>query len=439
MTMTMTTSVARSFISFPIKDFATCKQQMLDWANQFSTCCFFDNHHYSSRHNTYECILAAGSKRTIKAQAGNAFDLLRAFYDETPDWLFGHFGYDLKNELETLHSDHADYTGFPDMFFFVPEYIIKLSDTGISINSETGMDAQAVYQAISSCKPLIPDITGNNSPAVIHSRYTREEYISAVEQLKKHILKGDCYEVNFCQEFYAQNISALPLDMYRSLEKISPNPFSAFYRTGAYYLLCASPERYIKKTNNTIISQPIKGTWIRDLDNEAADLDNKKQLYNSKKNRAENVMVVDLVRNDLSRVCEEGTVKVDELYGIYSFPQVHQMISTISGEVKAAMHWIDIIKATFPMASMTGAPKKRVMELIEQYERTRRGIFSGAAGYVTPAGDFDFNVVIRSILLNTSTRYLSYQVGSAITFNSDPEQEYDECLIKAAAINRVLT
>ncbi|MBL7747847.1 MAG: chorismate-binding protein, partial [Chitinophagaceae bacterium] len=161
-------------------------------------------------------------------------------------------------------------------------------------------------------------------------------------------------------------------------------------------------------------------------------------LFHSAKDRSENVMVVDLVRNDLAKICTEGTVKVDELYGIYSFPQVHQMISTVSGELKQGISFADIIKATFPMGSMTGAPKKRVMELIEQYEQTRRGIFSGAVGYIAPNGDFDFNVVIRSIMYNAATRYLSYQAGSGITFYSDPEMEWEECLMKAAAIRKVL-
>jgi para-aminobenzoate synthetase component 1 len=148
-------------------------------------------------------------------------------------------------------------------------------------------------------------------------------------------------------------------------------------------------------------------------------------------------MVVDLVRNDLSKVCEEGTVQVDELFGIYSFPQVHQMISTISGKLKNNISFSEIIRATFPMGSMTGAPKRRVMQLIEQYETTKRGIFSGAVGYISPDGDFDFNVVIRSIMYNKSSGYLSFQTGSAITFYSDPQAEWEECLLKAEAMKKV--
>ena len=186
------------------------------------------------------------------------------------------------------------------------------------------------------------------------------------------------------------------------------------------------------------MAQPIKGTAGRMPGNKALDEQLKRHLQQSDKDRSENVMIVDLMRNDLSKVCEEGTVKVDELYGIYSFPQVHQMISTISGELKSGIEFPDIIRATFPMGSMTGAPKKRVMELIEEYETTRRGIFSGTVGYISPLGDFDFNVIIRSIMYNTSSGYLSFQTGSAITFYSDPEKEWEECLLKADAMKQCL-
>ena len=193
----------------------------------------------------------------------------------------------------------------------------------------------------------------------------------------------------------------------------------------------------LKRRETNIISQPIKGTSRRNLQDSAADEFSKTQLYNSNKDRAENVMVVDLVRNDLSKLCVEGSVQVDELFGIYSFPQVHQMVSTISGVLQPGISFAEIIRKTFPMGSMTGAPKKKVMELIETYETVKRGIFSGAVGYINPAGDFDFNVVIRSVLYNQSARYLSYLVGSGITFYSNAAAEYEECLLKAEAIKKV--
>jgi para-aminobenzoate synthetase component 1 len=220
---------------------------------------------------------------------------------------------------------------------------------------------------------------------------------------------------------------------------ISPNPFAALYRLHDRYLLCASPERFICKKGLRISSQPMKGTIKRDLSNKSEDEKLKEELKASAKDQSENVMVVDLVRNDLSRICNDGSVKVDELFGIYSYPQVHQMISTINGELKEDILFSEIIEATFPMGSMTGAPKYRVMQLIDEYEEGARGIFSGSVGYVDENGDFDFNVVIRSMMYNASSKYLSYQVGSGITFYSDPEMEWEECLLKGQAIKKVLT
>ena len=286
-----------------------------------------------------------------------------------------------------------------------------------------------------SLKPLAEE--GKSNEVIIKNRIEQEEYISIIRQLQQHILRGDCYEINFCQEFFAEQIEVDPAIIYKKLSDISPNPFSAFYRLNDKWLLCASPERFLKKEGKKIVTQPIKGTSKRIQGDESKDEQNRSWLFHSDKDRSENVMVVDLMRNDLSKICEEGTVKVDELFGIYSFPQVHQMISTISGTLKNNISFLDIIRATFPMGSMTGAPKKRVMELVEQYEKTKRGIFSGAVGYISPTGDFDFNVVIRSIMYNKSSQYLSFQTGSAITFYSDPEKEWGECLLKAEAMKKV--
>ena len=259
-----------------------------------------------------------------------------------------------------------------------------------------------------------------------------------MRELQQHILQGNCYEINFCQEFYNDHAVINPLQVYMALSKESPNPFSCYYKLEDKYLLCASPERYLRKKGNRLISQPIKGTIRRNNKRAEADAFNRETLQHSSKERSENIMIVDLVRNDLAKVCIEGSVKVDELMGIYAFPQVYQMISTISGEVAHTVPVTNIVKATFPMGSMTGAPKKRVMELIEQYEQTKRGLFSGAVGYISPVQDMDFNVVIRSILYNASNRYLSFQTGSAITYYSRAEDEYEECLLKAEAIKKVL-
>lgn len=407
---------------------------MLNWANQFNICSLLDNQQYQLPHHSIECLVAAGARSTVEASAGKALDQLSSFSRQHPDWLFGHLAYDLKNELEPLHSAHPDGIGFPDLFFFVPEVIVQLSFDAISIGA-LGNNHEEIYRQIIS---MPVSAASSHPPISIQSRLSKEDYIEIIRRLKQHILRGDCYEINFCQEFFAENVSLEPVSVYRSLCKMSPNPFAAFYKLNDKFLLCASPERYLKKTGDHIFSQPIKGTWQRNPIDAEQDQANKDLLYHSAKDRSENVMIVDLVRNDLSRICEEGSVKVDELFGIYTFPQVHQMISTITGKLRPGVGFIEAVRASFPMGSMTGAPKRRVLELIEQYENTRRGMFSGALGYITPDGDFDFNVIIRSLLYNATRRYLSFPAGSGITFYSDPENEYEECLLKVAAIKKVL-
>ncbi len=406
---------------------------MLSWCNRFNICSFLDNHHYQLPGHSYECLAGCGVTASVTANAGNALEVLQAFLDEQNDWCFGHLGYDLKNETEQLSSAHENKIGFPDLCFFVPQYVFQLSETGLRIGSLQN-DHATVYAAI--CKEPTTVDTKQNS-IQFNEHVSKANYISSINRIREHILRGDCYELNYCMEFFAE-AAIDPLHVYKSLTEISPNPFSAFYKVESSYLLCASPERFLRKQGTQLLSQPIKGTVKRNNNDAIADEGLKQQLHNSEKDRSENVMVVDLVRNDLSRVCNEGTVKVDELFAVYSFPQVHQMISSVTGEVNEAYSFTDIIKATFPMGSMTGAPKRRVMQLIDQYEQSRRGIFSGAVGYIAPNGDFDFNVVIRSILYNEAAQYLSYMVGSGITFYSDAENEYEECLLKADAIRKVL-
>ncbi|MFZ1452787.1 MAG: anthranilate synthase component I family protein [Ferruginibacter sp.] len=422
-------------ISFPVDDFKIFKIQMLNWVNRFNIFCLLDNRQYDFSKPAFECLLAAGSKVNVEVQAGKAFDALRHFYAaHKNEWLFGHFGYDLNNETEKLSSNNNDGIGFSDLHFFVPEMVLELNHKAVTIQCDG--DATLIFEAILTCADTINESIQSN--IVVQHKIKRENYIGIIEKLRQHILRGDCYELNFCQEFFATDAEIDPLYIYNRLTELSPNPFSALYKLNNRWCLSASPERYLKKEGNKIISQPIKGTSKRNLANAAADEKAKNYLMESEKEKSENVMVVDLVRNDLSRICKPGSVKVDELFAVYSFPQVHQMISTISGEVEEGKDWIDCVEATFPMGSMTGAPKKKVMELIEQYEQTKRGLFSGAIGYVKPGGDFDFNVVIRSVLYNETDKYLSFQTGGGITYNSNPELEYEESLLKASAMMKVL-
>jgi para-aminobenzoate synthetase component 1 len=432
--MMMTTS-KRRFTSFPITDFQLTKGQMLDWLYQFDICCFLDNQQYQGEHHSYECLVGAGALHRLECNAGNAFEQLQQMHAEHGDWLFGHLGYDLKNELFPLDSKHPDPIGFADMFFFVPEVVILLSKDAIHIGTH-GNDHAKIMENFTIGVATTKFPIRNGKTLEIRSTISQQEYIDAIQKLQQHILRGDCYEINFCQQFYGK-AELDPIVAFERLCRVSPNPFSAYYRCADKYLMCASPERYLRKEGDLLMSQPIKGTIARYKFDADLDQERKTTLQNSAKDRSENVMVVDLVRNDLAMVCEEGSVQVDELFGIYSFPQVHQMISTISGTLRKDLSWVDAIKATFPMGSMTGAPKRRVMELIEKYEAVKRGIFSGAVGYITPEADFDFNVVIRSILYNESTNYVSWLAGGGITFYSDPQQEYEESLLKSAAIRQV--
>lgn len=349
------------------------------------------------------------------------------------DWLFGYLTYDLKNEVETLKSSNFDGLGFPELYFFQPRVVLTAKEGLLKAHFHPGIttkeEVDGLMEAIAHSQAPEYQFSGCN----FRARTPRKEYLETVAKVQWHIQRGDVYEMNLCQEYYCESIQIEPAEVFVQLNRISPTPFASFLKAGHRFLLSASPERYLKKVGSHLTSQPIKGTTARGR-NASEDLQAKEQLAHDPKERAENVMIVDLVRNDLSRVATRGSVRVDELCGIYTFGQVHQMISTISCRLRPELGFMDAIKATFPMGSMTGAPKIRAMELIEQYERAKRGLFSGSVGYITPNHDFDFNVVIRSLLYNRENGYLSFSVGGAITIQSEAEREYHECLLKAKAI-----
>lgn len=410
-----------------ISDF---KQKALHWANQFEVCCFLDSNQYKDAYSAYDFVIAAAAETELKCASGTAFDQLKAFQSANAQWLFGFFGYDLKNETENLQSNHTDQLNFPDLYFFVPKYLIAFKND----KAEVLIGDQAILNEIIN----FPFETENLPVALnIQQKLSKTQYVSKIESLKNHIIRGDIYEVNFCQEFFAENAQINPVETFEALNQLSPTPFAGYFKVYNQYILSATPERFMCKRGKRLISQPIKGTAKRST-NPDTDEQIKRDLRNDIKEQAENVMIVDLVRHDLTKSAVKGTVKVDELFGIYSFPQVHQMISTISCELDPNIHFIDAIKNAFPMGSMTGAPKVKAMQLIEQYEETKRGIYSGSFGCISPDGDFDFNVVIRSILFNAESKYLSFQVGGAITYQCNAEKEYEECLLKASAILKVL-
>ena len=414
------------------KDHADLKIKMLNWANRFNIFILLDNNGYDFEEPAFECLLAAGCMRSFSFPDKNAFASFQSFFDASPSWLFGHLGYNAAGNAYS--NDPVRDIDFGRGFFFEPEIIIRLSEKGLEVVKSDMDPAEILLQIREATSPSNP---GMQVPD-IRPLITKEEYLQEIQKLQAHIKRGDCYEINFCQRFYCHHAALDPVAVYKRLAALSPAPFSSFYRLHEKYCLCASPERFLKKSGSRLISQPIKGTSRRDPLSREKDESNRNMLAESAKDRAENVMITDLVRNDLSRVCEKNSVHVKELFGIYSFPQVHHMISTIEGKLAADKNFTQAIEACYPPGSMTGAPKKRVTELIEDAEKYDRGLFSGSLGYISPEGDLDLNVVIRSIFYDAGKKHLSYFAGSGITFYSNPEDEYDECLAKAEAMIRVL-
>ncbi len=422
----------RHVCTFAVEDTALFRSQALHWARHHSHFHYFTDNGIQYPHGGFPEMLAAGVAKHCPTVPGNVFGDLQAFFEQNRDWLIGYLSYDLKNEIEALESRHEDPLGFPPSCFYVPRHLVFF-----------GPGHQVHIHSLSNPSEVFTEITGTQITAAdpvsgisLQPRTTREQYLRTVEKIREHILDGDIYELNYCMEFFAENASIDPLAVYRALNGKSPMPFSVFGKTADHYLICASPERFLKKTGTRLLSQPIKGTARRGKD-AGEDEAIKDRLFHDEKERAENMMIVDLVRNDLARSAQTGSVRVEEMFGVYTFARLHQMISTVSATLRPEVSFTEAIRNAFPMGSMTGAPKIQAMQLIDQYEDTRRGLYSGAAGFITPDGDFDFNVVIRSILYNQATRYLSFQAGSAITYDARGEQEYEECLLKAQAMLEV--
>ncbi|MFV8369853.1 anthranilate synthase component I family protein [Flavobacterium sp. LB2R40] len=413
------------------------KQQLLFWSQQFREIIYLDSNDYPQNYSSYDCVLAVDAFTSIKTDHHNAFEDLKQYQRSTKDWLFGTLSYDLKNDIEDLQSDNFDGLDFPDLFFFQPKKLFLLKGNQLEIqylnvcDAEIEEDFESIVESQKS-KVEIEEIV------TIQQRILKENYLEKVSKILEHIHQGDIYEANFCMEFFAENTTIDPIEKFIKLNEISQPPFAVFFKNNKHFLLSATPERYLKKEGERLISQPIKGTAKRFLD-QIEDEKSKIQLALDPKERAENIMITDLVRNDLSRTAQKGSVEVEELCGIYTFMQVHQMISTVTSRLDAQYSVVDALKTTFPMGSMTGAPKISVMKIIEQLEENKRGLYSGAVGYISPNGNFDFNVVIRSILYNQEKKYVSFSVGSAITSQSIPENEYEECLLKAKAMREVLS
>jgi len=368
-------------------------------------------------------LIGIGVQDSVIGHTVEDIPRLKQWLDDANDLVVGYFSYDAKNLVENLNSRNKDSIGFPAFHFVIPEIVALVNDDGI--------------ECFSHGRKLNREENPKHTPTSLKdsgAMVAKDAYVSVVEKLCEHIQRGDIYEVNYCVEHKIENVSVAPFRLYQELQEISPAPFSCYVADNGKYLMSSSPERFMLKRGNKIVSQPMKGTNRRTSDNEFQ----KKALRNDSKEVTENVMITDLVRNDLARSAKKGSVNVDELCGVYEFEHVNQMISTVSAELREDVHPLDAILNAFPMGSMTGAPKISAMELIDRYENFSRGLYSGAVGYFTPDLDFDFNVIIRSILYNEANKVVTFPTGSAITINSDPEKEYEECMLKAEAMRKVL-
>lgn len=422
------------------------KKRVLSAAEFYGTYCFMDSH---KSKNNLNWIAGFGQINNYCAEYNSFYELSNFFLVNRGKYVFGHLNYDLKNQIENLVSEKPDFHEFQLFNFFTPAVTIVANGNTAEIIIDD--------QATSAIRNWVSELIQANESGKVASKYNaelisnkvellsrtgKEKYMANCKKIKEHIQMGDIYEMNYCMEFFDDDATIHPVFIYQKLADLTEAPMSCLYRNGNSYLMCASPERFMKRIVDQLISQPIKGTKRRSLVNPIVGDENddelKSKLFNDEKERAENVMIVDLVRNDLSRIAEKGSVTVDELFGIYTFKTVHQMISTISCRVRKEVTFTEILKALFPMGSMTGAPKIRAMQLIEKYEDSKRGLFSGSVGYIKPDGDFDFNVVIRSIFYNKAKHYLSTWAGSAITINSEPEKEYEECMLKLQAMIKAL-
>ena len=428
----------RTSRTFSIEHIEDLKQNLVSWSQQFETILWLDSNNYQQQYSSFDSALAIEEFTSIKTDYTNAFDKLKEYQTITKDYIFGYISYDVKNDVERLSSNNYDGLNFADLYFFQPQKLIFIKGKNIEFHylNMVADEIESDFNTICATK-ITTTPSDSDEKIKIKLRIHKDEYYSKVNTILDHIKRGDLYEANFCQEFYAENASINPVEVYKHLNDISEPPFASFLKIDHQYALCASPERYLKKEGLKIISQPIKGTakrLISTIDDDQIATDLSRDI----KERAENVMIVDLVRNDLSKTAKIATVKVEELCKVYSFKQVHQMVSTVVSEIDTTTHPIETLRSTFPMGSMTGAPKVSAMKIIEKLEETKRGLYSGTIGYFTPENDFDFNVVIRSILYNEEKKYISYSVGGAITEKSIVEKEYEECLLKAKAMKYVL-
>ena len=409
-------------------DFKSLKQKIIYHSRAFDYSVLLNSNSESTENEfiyAYGCIdLLSSSNQSLKKLDNLIND---------KDWLFGFFSYDLKNEIENLVSSNITFHSIPNISFFKPKVVIIAKNGLLTFEVCSDLDPEQELNNILNYRPKSVEKKIDN----LVPRVSKKKYLLNVKAIQDHIKKGDVYELNYCIDYYSENSIIDPCDVYERLNSITESPMSTLFKFKEINIISSSPERYISKRNNRVFSQPIKGTARRNP-NELIDKQIRSLLTKNIKEKAENHMIVDLVRNDLSRISEKGKVKVTELSKLYSFKNVHQLISTIECEIDKNTLVSQIIESTFPMGSMTGAPKIKSMKLIDEFENVSRGIYSGSVGYFMPNGDFDFNVVIRSIIYDSNNQKLNLNIGSAITYNSIAENEYEECQLKAEAMIEAL-
>lgn len=353
----------------------------------------------------------------------------------------GYFAYDMCHHVEKLPRTALDDIQVPDCWFGFYDSIIAVEHqegavylvaTGIHEEEETAISA--LQQKIDSLRHQDLVQPAGIACGEIESNFSKQDYMQAVQRIREYIRSGDIYQANMTQRFRCHT-QEKPFHLYSRLRKMNPAPFACYIDFGQAQILSSSPERFIKIDESSIETRPIKGTRPRGK-TPAEDQANKEELINSEKDRSELLMIVDLERNDLSRVSKTGTVKVPELFYLEEYATVHHLVSTVTGEMRADIKPLDVIKAAFPGGSITGAPKIRAMEVIDELEPTQRNIYTGSIGYIGFDGNVDLNIAIRTILLKDETAY--FQAGGGIVWDSDPALEYEETLHKAKAIIKTL-
>ena len=396
----------------------------------------WDNDHFTflpPNSNERQAFIAWGKKDAFVLNENNLEDI-----QKLNDWLvektlpvFGYISFEAKKLFEKNIYQNTSTDGSELVYFFEPQHIWKEENGNWIPLTETEPNEHSVIQTfISNYKKI--EIASNEEKLTFEMHESKVSYVEKIQSVLNHIQRGEYYETNFCMPLQANGELKDAFAHFSKMNNATEAPHAVYFNGDRLQLLCTSPERFIRKIENTIVSQPIKGTVKRGATAEE-DEQNKVLLQTSKKERSENIMIVDLVRNDLSRIAEKASVNVKSLCELHTFKTLHHLISTVEAKLPFNITFTEILAATFPMGSMTGAPKISAVQHMEKLEALDRGVYSGSFGVIEPNGNFDFNVIIRSAVYNKEKKQTTIKVGSAITQASNAEAEYEECLLKAAS------